>query len=293
MKPAPFEYAAPTELGQAIELVARHGAEARPLAGGQSLVPLLNFRLARPALVVDLNRIESLAYHRAEEGALVVGALCRQRDLELDPEVGRRCAAIAEALPLIGHVAIRNRGTVVGSLAHADPAAEWPALALLLDASLRIAGPEGERSLPAARFFTGVFATDLRPGELVVEASFPWPARGAGSAFVEVARRHGDFALVAAGVLLEVSPDRKVQDARVVLSGVAGTPVRATAAENALKSQTAGEEAFAAAAAAAAEGLQPAEDIHAPAAYRRRLAQALVQRALVKALARAVGDGQR
>jgi carbon-monoxide dehydrogenase medium subunit len=293
MKPAPFDYAAPARLEEAVELIARHGSEARPLAGGQSLVPLLNFRLARPSLVVDLNRIQNLAYHRATDGALVVGALCRQRDLELDPEVMRRCAAIADALPLIGHVAIRNRGTVVGSLAHADPAAEWPALALLLDASIRVAGPEGERGVPAGDFFTGVFATDLRPGELAVEATFPWPRPGAGTAFVEVARRHGDFALVAAGALVELSPERTVKEARVVLSGVGPTPVRATTVERALQGQPAGEEGIRDAAAAAADGLQPADDIHAPAAYRRQVAQALVKRALLRALERANGDRRR
>ena len=293
MKPAPFDYAAPADLAEAIALVSRHGPEARPLAGGQSLVPLLNFRLARPALIVDLNRIESLAYHRVANDGLVVGALCRQRDVELDPAVGLRCAAIADALPLIGHVAIRNRGTIVGSLAHADPAAEWPALALLLEASLRLAGPDGERRVPAGEFFTGDFATDLRPGELVVEASFPWPAPGAGTALVEVARRHGDFALVAAGALLAISTDGRIEDARVALAGVAGTPIRATAAERALMGRKAAAEVFAEAAAAAAEGLQPADDIHAPAAYRRRLAQVVVKRALARALSRTDGGGRR
>jgi carbon-monoxide dehydrogenase medium subunit len=293
MKPAPFDYSAPTELEGAIQLLGRHGPEARPLAGGQSLVPLLNFRLARPSMVVDLNRIESLAYNRASDGALVVGALCRQRDLELDPEVMRRCPAIADALPLIGHVAIRNRGTIVGSLAHADPAAEWPALALLLEATIRIAGAGGEREVAARDFFTGVFATDLRPGELAVEATLPWPPPAAGSAFVEVARRHGDFALVGAGALLEMSPDRTIKDVRIVLSGVAATPVRASEAETALEGQRADNDAFAAAATTAAEGLQPADDIHAPAGYRRRAAQALVKRALLKALERVNGDGHR
>ena len=293
MKPAPFDYSAPTELEGAIQLLGRHGPEARPLAGGQSLVPLLNFRLARPSMVVDLNRIESLAYNRASDGALVVGALCRQRDLELDPEVMRRCPAIADALPLIGHVAIRNRGTIVGSLAHADPTAEWPALALLLEATIRIAGAGGEREVAARDFFTGVFATDLRPGELAVEAILPWPPPAAGSAFVEVARRHGDFALVGAGALLEMSPDRTIKDVRIVLSGVAATPVRASEAETALEGQRADNDAFAAAATTAAEGLQPADDIHAPAGYRRGVAQALVKRALLKALERVNGDGHR
>jgi carbon-monoxide dehydrogenase medium subunit len=293
MKPAPFEYAAPTDVSEAFELLSTHGGEARALAGGQSLVPLLNFRLARPALLVDLNRIESLAYYKTADNGLVVGALCRQRDIELAADVGGRCTAIADALPLIGHVAIRNRGTVVGSLAHADPAAEWPALALLLDATLRVVGTDGEREVAAKDFFTGVFATVLRPGELVVEATFPWPDRRAGSAFVEVARRHGDFALVACGATLVVTPDGRIEEARIALAGVDETAVRAGEAEAALKGRTAGDDVFAEAAATAAEALHPVDDIHAPDAYRRRAAQALVKRALALSLTRSDGDARR
>jgi carbon-monoxide dehydrogenase medium subunit len=293
VKPAPFDYAAPGELEEALALLAGHGPDARPLAGGQSLVPLLNFRLSRPALIVDLNRMNALEYHSAGDDGLVVGALCRQRDVELDAEACRRCGAIADALPLIGHVAIRNRGTVVGSLAHADPAAEWPALALLLDARLLVAGAGGQREVPAKDFFTGVFATDVRPGELVVEATFPWRDHGAGSAFVEIARRHGDFALVGAGALLALSVEGTIEEARIALAGVAETPVRATAAESALKGVKAGDPAFAEAAATAARGLHPADDIHAPAAYRRRAAEVLVKRALAAALARTDAGGRR
>ncbi len=293
MKAAPFEYHAPRELAEAFALLARYGPEARPLAGGQSLVPMLNLRLARPAAMVDLNRISELAYHRSDAGGLVAGALCRHRDVELDAAAMARCAVIADALPLVGHVAIRNRGTVVGSIAHADPAAEWPALALLLEATITVAAERGRRELPALEVFTGFFATALEPGELALEARFPWPRPGVGSAFVEVARRHGDFALVAAGALLELEPDRRVREARLVLAGVAPTPLRAERAELALVGQAATEEAFADAAAQAAQGLEPADDIHAPAVYRRRLAETLARRALLKALARAGGDGKR
>src|SRR5205823_1678108 len=202
MKPAPFEYHAPTEVAEAVRLLASYGDEGRALAGGQSLVPLLNLRLARPKAIIDLNRIESLAYHRLEGDVLVVGALCRQRDLERDPAVLARCAAIADALPLIGHLGIRNRGTVVGSLAHADPAAEWPLLAMLFDAELVAEGSGGRRSIRAADFFKGAFSTALDPGEILVEARFQLPPEGAGTAFVEVARRHGDFALGAAGAVV-------------------------------------------------------------------------------------------
>ncbi|MEP7106122.1 MAG: xanthine dehydrogenase family protein subunit M, partial [Chloroflexota bacterium] len=231
MKPAPFAYHAPTSIGEAVRLLTQLGDGGRALAGGQSLVPLLNLRLARPDAIVDLNRIAELDYHRLEGGTLVIGALCRQRDIERDPAVLARCAAIADAMPLIGHIGIRNRGTVVGSLAHADPSAEWPLLAVLLDATLVVEGPEGRRSIPAADFFKGLFATDVRPGELVVEARFPLPPPTAGSALVEVARRHGDFALVGAGAVIGRDAAGNVADARLAFTGVASTPVRTSAAE--------------------------------------------------------------
>ena len=264
MKPAPFEYHAPTEVAEAVRLLASYGEDARPLAGGQSLVPLLNLRLARPKAIVDLNRIESLAYHRLEGDVLVVGALCRQRDLERDRSVLERCAAVADAVPLIGHLGIRNRGTVVGSLAHADPAAEWPVLAMLFDAILVAVGPGGRREIPAARFFQGAFSTALDPGELLVEARFPLPPPSAGTAFVEVARRHGDFALGAAAAVVDGD------DVRLALGGFDSVPLRVAPDPD-----------------AAPAAVNPIDDIHAPAAYRRKLAGALAKRALDLARERA------
>lgn len=290
MKPAPFEYHAPARLDEAVSLLGTFGDQARPLAGGQSLVPLLNMRLARPGAIVDLNGIAALAYHRVEPSMLVVGALCRHRDIELDPAVGGRCTAIADAVPLIGHIGIRNRGTVAGSIAHSDPAAEWPALALLLDAVVRVDGPTGGREVPAGEFFKGAFTTDLRAGELVVEVRFPWPRVGAGSAFVEVARRHGDFALGAAGAVVDLRLDGTVRESRVALSGVEIFPARLTNAEAALAGRAPTEEACAAAAAAGTAALQPIGDIHAPADYRRRLGETLVRRALLVAASRARRD---
>lgn len=287
MKPAPFEYHAPTKLGDAVSLLSALGDQGRPLAGGQSLVPMLNMRLVRTGAIVDLNGIAALAYHRVERDILVVGALCRHRDIELDPAILVGCAAIADAVPLIGHIGIRNRGTVVGSIAHADPAAEWPALALLLDAVVRIEGPSGGREIPARDFFKGVFTTDLRPGELVVEIRFRWPPAGAGSAFVEVARRHGDFALGAAGAVVDLGADGIVREARVVVAGLDAVPTRLARAEAALTGRAPTEEACAAAAAAGAPALNPTGDIHAPAAYRRRLGETLVRRALLLAASRA------
>jgi carbon-monoxide dehydrogenase medium subunit len=287
MKPAPFEYHAPTKLGDAVSLLSALGDRGRPLAGGQSLVPMLNMRLVRTGAIVDLNGITALAYYRVERDILVVGALCRHRDIELDPAILIGCAAIADAVPLIGHIGIRNRGTVVGSIAHADPAAEWPALALLLDGVVSVEGPSGGREIPARDFFKGVFTTDLRPGELVVEVRFRLPRAGAGSAFVEVARRHGDFALAAAGAMVDLGADGMVREARVVVAGLDAVPARLAAAEAALTGRAPTEEACAAAAAAGAPALNPTGDIHAPAAYRRRLGETLVRRALLLAASRA------
>ncbi|HEX6349017.1 MAG TPA: FAD binding domain-containing protein [Candidatus Dormibacteraeota bacterium] len=266
MKPAPFEYHAPTEVAEAVRLLAAYGDEARPLAGGQSLVPLLNLRLARPKAIIDLNRIQSLAYHRLDGDALVVGALCRQRDLERDGQLLERCAAIADALPHIGHLGIRNRGTVVGSLAHADPAAEWPVLALLFDATLVAEGPGGRREIAVGAFFQGAFTTALQPAELLVEARFALPPAGAGTAFVEVARRHGDFALGAAAALVD-GPD-----VRLALGGFDSVPRWLPPDPE-----------------AAPSAVNPTGDIHAPEGYRRRLAGLLARRALDLAAERARG----
>jgi aerobic carbon-monoxide dehydrogenase medium subunit len=286
MKPAAFEYHAPHAIGEAVTLLESFGEEARPLAGGQSLVPLMSLRLARPSAIVDLNRIIELEYHRVEAEGLLVGALCRHRDIELDEDVLARCAAIADAVPLIGHVGIRNRGTVAGSIAHADPSAEWPCLALLLDAEIHVEGQAGRRRIPARDFFKGAFTTDLRPGELIVEVRFGWLPEGAGSAFVEVARRHGDFALGGAGAVLALAADGAVREARVAVAGV-DIPSRAAAAEAELLGRAPDKQACRAAAAAAAAELRPTGDIHAPAAYRRRLGETLIRRALEQAAQRA------
>jgi carbon-monoxide dehydrogenase medium subunit len=270
MKPPQFEYHAPTDVAEAVRLLSALGENGRLLAGGQSLMPMLNLRLARPGAIVDLNRITALAYHRLDGETLVIGALCRQRDIERDHEVLARCAAIADAVPLIGHIGIRNRGTVVGSLAHADPSAEWPVLAVLLDATLEVEGAAGRRSIAAQDFFKGLFATDLRPGELVVEARFPLPPAAAGSAFVEVARRHGDFALGAAAAVVELAADGAVTAARLALGGFDSVPVRATPDP-----------------AVVATEVHPVDDVHAPAGYRRKLAETLARRALQLAEQRA------
>ncbi len=270
MKPAPFEYHAPGDVATAVRLLSSAGDGGRPLAGGQSLVPMLNLRLARPQMIVDLNRISSLEQHRLEGDTLVVGALCRHRDIEVDGDVLGRCAAIADAVPQIGHIGIRNRGTVVGSLAHADPSAEWPVLALLLDAAVVAEGPAGRRSIAASDFFTGLFSTELRPGEIAVEARFLLPPAAAGTAFVEVARRHGDFALAAAAAKVVVDAHGRAVESTLVLGGVGSVPRRVTPDPD-----------------AAAAEIDPVDDIHAPAGYRRTLARILARRALDLAARRA------
>src|SRR5881628_249850 len=198
MKPAAFDYFTPVTVDEAVALLAEHGGEAKPLAGGQSLIPAMNFRLARPAALVDLNRIPELSYVRAEPdgGALVIGAMTRQRALERSDVVRRAAPLMAEAMPYVAHPQIRNRGTVGGSVAHADPAAELPAVTLALEARFRARSRSGERTIPAAEFFKGLLETALEPDELLVEIAIPHSPARSGYAFAEVARRHGDYALV-------------------------------------------------------------------------------------------------
>lgn len=287
MKPAPFEYFAPSSLVEALDLLARHADDAKALAGGQSLVPLMNFRLARPGVLVDLNRIPELHYIRAHDGGLAIGAMARQRAAEREPLVRERCPLLAEALPLVGHLAIRTRGTIGGSMAHADPAAELPAVAAALDAELVVRGPSGERVAKPDAFFLTYLTTTLEPTELLVEVRLPpWPA-GAGWAFEELSRRHGDFAIVGVAAVLQLDQRSQVADARLACIGAAPTPARARAAEEALRGQPATAENFRAAAELVVEALDPQSDLHASADYRREVAKVLARRALQAALARA------
>jgi carbon-monoxide dehydrogenase medium subunit len=282
VKPAPFEYHAPESIEEVCGLLAEHGDDAKVLAGGQSLVPMLALRLTHFEHLVDVNRVAHLAGVGRENGTLVVGAGTRQRVLERDATLAAAVPLLAEATPLIGHFQIRNRGTVGGSLAHADPASEYPAVAVALGAELELAGVGGRRRRVAADdFFLGTWTTAAEPDELLVAAHFPvWPARS-GFAIEEVARRHGDFAL--AGVACAVADGR----AGVALFGVGSTPVRARAAEEALVT---GASPADVAAAAVAE-LDPPADVHASAATRVRIARHLVERAVVRAqeVFRAVG----
>ena len=293
MKPAPFAYHRPATLDEALALLAEHGGEAKPLAGGQSLIPAMNFRLARPAVLVDLNRVAELGYVRAGRDGLQIGAMTRQRAVERSDAVRSAAPLLAEAMPFIAHPQIRNRGTVGGSLAHADPAAELPAVMLALEARFRARGPQGERWIPAGEFFTGILETALGPDELLLEVAVPKSPARTGYAFAELARRRGDYALV--GVAARVTLDRRgrCQAARITLFSVGDGPVLAAAAAAMLDGQEPSPEAMRAAADAAAQrDIDPPSDIHASAAYRRRLAAVLTRRALARAVERAAQASQ-
>lgn len=290
MKPAAFDYRDPRSLPEALALLARYGEDAKILAGGQTLGPLLNMRLANPAVLIDINKIEALAYHRVDrEGVLAIGALTRESALEDDAEIATLEPVVALAIPNIAHRAIRNRGTVGGSLAHADPAAEWPAIATLLDAQFVLQSAAHERTVRAEEFFVTHLTTTLAANELLREIRLPAAPAGAGYAMVEFARRHGDFAL--AGVMVRLTRDGagRFVDPRLALFGVGPRPVRAHRAEAALAGEAPRDGLFAAAAATAATEIAPYDDLHASAEYRRHLAEVLVERALGQALARADG----
>ena len=287
MKPAPFEYHAPGTVAEAVGLLAELGDDARPLAGGQSLVPLMALRLSRPAHLVDLNGVAELAAVDADgNGGLGLGALVRQRAAERSAAVAQRCPLLVEALPFLAHPAIRTRGTIGGSVAHADPAAELPAVCTALDAELVTRSAGGQRRIPAAEFFLSHFTTALEPGELLTEVRFAAPSPRTGCAFDEVSRRHGDFALVAAAAVVTLDGDL-IADARLAFAGVGATPVRASAAEVRLRGERPDDKLFDAAAADVAAALDPPADLHATARYRRHVAALLTRRLLARAVARA------
>lgn len=285
MKPAPFKYYAPTSLDEALSYLAQYGDEAKVLAGGQSLIPTMNFRLAQPAVLIDLNKIPALAYIRADEdGAVSIGAMTRQRHVERSPLVAEKLPLVAEAMPYIAHPQIRNRGTFGGSLAHADPAAELPAIALALAGRFRVCSQAGERWLVASEFFVDLFATALTPEEMLIEVVLPLAPPRTGYAFREVARRHGDYALVglAGGVTVDV--DGLCEQASLVFFSVGNRPVAAHQAAASLTGQALTAEVIQAAAnIASTDDIDPPADIHASVAYRRHLAKVLTQQVLTEA----------
>ena len=286
MKPAPFEYYRAGSLDEALTLLDRHGPEAKVLSGGQSLLPMMKLRLARPPALVDLGRIRELAYVRVADGRLLFGAMARLHELESE-FVRSRCPLLAEAARHIGHPAIRHRGTVCGSVAHADPAAELPVLALALDAELVATGRRGSRVIPAAEFFVTMFGTRLEPGEILSEARFPAIGPGTGWGFVELSRRPGDFAIAATATVLEAGPGGRIAKARIAVGAVADRAIRCPEAEAVVEGQPPGPAAFEAAGAAAAAPLDPPSDVHGSGAYRRHLVTVLVRRALAQAWERA------
>ena len=291
MKPAPFEYAAPETLEEVMSLLEQHGDISKVLAGGQSLGPVLNMRLASPEVLVDINRVDELSYVRQKNDHLEIGATARQRTVERSLVIPQRWPLLAEAVPYIGHVTVRNRGTVCGSIAHADPAAELPAVATALDAELRILGPNGERTAHPSEFFLSYLTTSLEPEELLVEVRFPPSQPRTGQAWLEIARRHGDYALVGVAAVLTLREDSACSAARLVYTGVAAVPFDAQEATELLVGEQPTEELFAAAAEQAAVSSKPSSDIHASAKYRQHLVRVLTRRALKKALERAKAGG--
>jgi len=279
VKPPPFLYCRPATLDGALSLLAEHGDEAKALAGGQSLMPLMNFRLARPSVLVDLALVEELRGTGRRDGELVVGAMVVQRRAERDADVAAARPLIPAALRHVGHLQIRNRGTIGGSLAHADPAAELPAVALASGATMVARSARGDRAIPAAQFFQGPFMTALEPEELLVEVRFP--VRGASrTAFLELARRSGDFAMAGVAAVVTLDGLERVAEAGLAGLGVGVTPIRLASAEATIVGRELTEEAIAAASAAASAEVAPMTDVHADEKYRRHLLGVLLGRAL-------------
>jgi carbon-monoxide dehydrogenase medium subunit len=288
MKPAPFDYHRPATLEEALALLERYEGDAKVLAGGQSLIPLMNMRLARPAALIDLERIDGLTGLRFDGERLHVGAMTRHMDVERSAAVRERIGILSDAMPYVGHLAIRSRGTFGGSLAHADPAAELPALATLFDATFTIAGADGTREVPWSDFFITFLTSCLEAGEILTGVTLTLAAPEAGWSFHEIARRHGDFALAGCAALVELAADGETMtNARVALFGVDATPVRLLDAEPALRGLAPAAAVIDDIAADAAAKLEPATDVHGSTAFRRDIARRLIARGVREAAAHA------
>ena len=284
MKLPPFDYACPTTLPEAIALLASHD-DAKPIAGGQSLVPMLAFRLAQPTLLVDLRKLADLRGIRISDAGVTLGAMVRWRDIEDDERLESAHPLLKAAIAHVAHYQIRNRGTVGGSIAHADPAAEMPGIAITCDAEIAVVGKSGAHVIQAADFFQGALTTALTPDEIIVEIRLPaWPA-GRRWGFQEFARRRGDFAMAAAAVFYDQDERGKARNAHVGVIGVGDRPLRLTAVEDVLNGQSIDEATIAKADAATSAAVDPQDDIHASAAYRRSLVGTMVERALKNAAA--------
>ncbi len=289
MKPTSFKYFAVRSVEETVELLAEHGDEARVLAGGQSLVQEMNARRVRPRVLVDLNPVSGLNLVNAENGLLVLGAMARTAAVESDPAVVLRLPALAEAASRVGHVAVRNRGTVGGNVAHADPAANLPPVMLALDATFTARSESGEREIPAADFFRGPYLTALEPEEFLTELRLPDLPAGAGSAFLEVSRRGRGWGIGGVAAIVSLSGG-EISNVRIGLSGMGPTALRAREAENVLRGESASDETWSEAAEVAVREVDPPNDANASAGYRRHLAGVLVRRALAVAAARAEGS---
>jgi carbon-monoxide dehydrogenase medium subunit len=285
MKPAPFTYHDPRSVAEALDMLSTL-ENARVLAGGQSLMPMMNFRFAIPDHVIDINKIAELSYLRIDGDTLRSGAMTRQRDVELSSEIGAHCPILHEALAHVGHRQTRNRGTFGGSLCHLDPSAELVNITALLDGTLRVQSKRGARDIAIGDFAAGYMTTALEPDELLTDITLTLPPHDAGYSFVEFARRHGDFAIVACSVLLTMDRDGKIADAKIAISGLGHAPVRAVKIENALKGELPGASVFKAAA-AQTQTFDAMADAYVTAEYRRHLARVMTYRALERAAARA------
>ena len=286
MKPARFAYHDPRTTQEVVGLLGQLGPEAKLLAGGQSLIPLLNMRMAQPQHLIDLNRIPELAYIRERDGGVAIGTMTRHRAAERSAPVRERCPLLAEAIGQIGHLQIRSRGTVGGSIAHADPAAELPAVLAALEGQVTLLGPGGSRVVGPDEFFITYLTTSAEPDEMVSEVWFPALPPRTGQAWLELARRHGDYAIVGLGTSLTLAPDGTIEGARLALTGVGATPVRVPSAEERLRGEHPSEGLFREAARLVARDVEPEGDIHASAKYRRHVAGILTLRALERALER-------
>ena len=283
MKPSAFEYHAPNSVEEALELLERYAGEARLLAGGQSLVPMMNFRLATPGALIDLNRIPELAGITEEDGAIRIGAMTRQRALEFSPLIAEKLPLLRDAIRFVGHLPTRSRGTIGGSIAHADPSAEIPMVLRALDGEVRVRSPRGERTILAENLFEDALTTVLEPDEILVDIRLPVMQPGCGWAVEEFSRRHGDFAITAIAAI--VLPGRA--GARIACAGVASRPLRLHASEDVVRREGLGEDAIRKAASQAAHGIEPLVDHIASGEFRLHLAAVLTERALLQAVSRA------
>jgi CO/xanthine dehydrogenase FAD-binding subunit len=288
---ATFEYRAPTTIADAITILTDHGDDAKVLAGGQSLLPLINLGLAWPGVLVDINRVEGLDFISQRDGTLAIGALTRHATAERSAEIRRACPLLADAVPLIGDRQVRNRGTIGGSLAHADAVAELPTVAACLEAVMVVQGAKGSREIPASEFFQDYLATALRPGEILTEVRFPACREGTGVSFQELVRRKGDFAIVAAAATATLDGDGLCEDVQLALAGVGPTPINVSQAARGLVGKRPAPDLIREAANAACEGIAPPGDVLASAEYRRAMAPIYARRALTQAFERVGAPG--